>query len=154
MSRAAAHPRSRHRSGWCCPPRSPPPCSSCPLVTLVLDTPWGSFVEQLGTTAVREALWLTALASAVTVVACLLLGTPLAWLLARVDFPGRSLLRAAVAVPLVLPPVVAGVALVTALGRNGLIGPLLRRRLRAHPALHDDRGGHRRTPSSRCPSTC
>ncbi len=97
-----------------------------PLVTLVLDTPWGSFVEQLGTTAVRDALWLTVLASAVTVVACLLLGTPLAWLLARVDFPGRSLLRAAVAVPLVLPPVVAGVALVTALGRNGLIGSVLR----------------------------
>ena len=51
---------------------------------------------------------------------------PLAWLLARVDFPGRGLLRAPVAVPLVLPPVVAGVALVTALGRNGLVGALLR----------------------------
>ena len=60
-----------------------------------------------------------------TVVACLLLGTPLAWLLARVDFPGRSLLRAAVIVPLVLPPVVAGVALTTALGRNGTIGSVL-----------------------------
>ena len=59
-------------------------------------------------------------------VACLVLGTPLAWLLARVDFPGRTLVRAAVAVPLVLPPVVAGVALVTALGRNGLLGSLLR----------------------------
>lgn len=97
-----------------------------PLVTLVLSTPWGSFVEQLKTQAVRDALGITALASAITVVACVLLGTPLAWLLARVDFPGRTLLRAAVAVPLVLPPVVAGVALVTALGRNGLIGGLLR----------------------------
>jgi molybdate transport system permease protein len=97
-----------------------------PLVTLVLDTPWGSFLDELGTEAVRQALWLTALASAVTVVVCVLLGTPLAWLLARVDFPGRTLLRAAVAVPLVLPPVVAGVALVTALGRNGVLGSLLR----------------------------
>ncbi|MGZ4449357.1 MAG: molybdate ABC transporter permease subunit [Nocardioides sp.] len=97
-----------------------------PLVTLVLDTPWGSFWEQVRSSAVRDALGITALASAVTVLACLLLGTPLAWLLARVDFPGRSLLRAAVAVPLVLPPVVAGVALVTALGRNGLVGGLLR----------------------------
>ena len=69
-----------------------------------------------------QALWLTALASVATVIACLILGTPLAWLLARVDFRGRSLLRAAVLVPLVLPPVVAGVALVTALGRTGLVG--------------------------------
>ena len=97
-----------------------------PLVTLVLDTPWGSFLDELRTQAVRDALGLTALASAATVVACVLLGTPLAWLLARVDFPGRGLLRAAVAVPLVLPPVVAGVALVTAFGRNGLLGGLLR----------------------------
>jgi molybdate transport system permease protein len=93
-----------------------------PLVTLVADTPWGDFVDQLGTTAVRDALWLTVLASALTVVLCLLLGTPLAWVLARVAFPGRSFVRAAVLVPLVLPPVVAGVALVTALGRTGAIG--------------------------------
>lgn len=97
-----------------------------PLVTLVLDTPWGSFWDEVRTPAVRDALRITALASAVTVVACLVLGTPLAWLLARVDFPGRSVLRAAVAVPLVLPPVVAGVALVTALGRHGVVGGLLR----------------------------
>ena len=97
-----------------------------PLVSLVLDTPWSTFLEQLTSEPVREALRLTAVASGATVVACLVLGTPLAWLLARVDFRGRAVLRAAVAVPLVLPPVVAGVALVTALGRNGLVGPLLR----------------------------
>jgi len=97
-----------------------------PLVTLVLDTPWASLAGQLGSTAVRDALRLTVLASLSTVALCLLLGTPLAWLLARVEFPGRSLLRAAVTVPLVLPPVVAGVALVTALGRNGFLGSLLR----------------------------
>jgi len=93
-----------------------------PLVTLVVDTPWGSFFSLLGSGPVLEALRITALTSMLTVVACLVLGTPLAWLLARVDFPGRSLLRAAVTVPLVLPPVVAGVALVTALGRNGVVG--------------------------------
>ena len=93
-----------------------------PMVTLVMDTPWGQFTDQLTSKAVREALWLTAMASMLTVILCLLLGTPLAWLLARVAFPGRSLLRAAVLVPLVLPPVVAGVALVTALGRTGAIG--------------------------------
>jgi molybdate transport system permease protein len=93
-----------------------------PLVTLVADTPWGGLRKQLSSTAVGNALWLTVLASAVTVVLCLLLGTPLAWVLARVPFPGRSIVRAAVTVPLVLPPVVAGVALVTALGRHGAIG--------------------------------
>jgi molybdate transport system permease protein len=97
-----------------------------PLLTLVLATPWSDFTDQLGTAAVRDALRITGLASLVTVGACLLLGTPLAWLLARVSFPGRSLLRAAVTVPLVLPPVVAGVALVTAFGRTGLIGAPLR----------------------------
>ena len=93
-----------------------------PLVTLVAATPWNRFVSQLSSSAVREALWLTVLASALTVVFCLVLGTPLAWVLARVAFPGRSLVRAAVTVPLVLPPVVAGVALVTALGQTGAIG--------------------------------
>jgi molybdate transport system permease protein len=93
-----------------------------PLVTLVLETPWAELVTLLGTEAVRDALAITAVTSLATVLACLLLGTPLAWLLARVEFRGRSLLRAAVTVPLVLPPVVAGVALVTALGRNGVVG--------------------------------
>lgn len=97
-----------------------------PLVALVVDTPWSTLPDQLADPRVREALWLTGLTSLVTVAACLVLGTPLAWLLARVAFPGRSLLRAAVTVPLVLPPVVAGVALVSALGRNGLVGSFLR----------------------------
>ncbi|ANH38490.1 Molybdenum transport system permease protein ModB [Nocardioides dokdonensis FR1436] len=97
-----------------------------PLATLVLDTPWGSFWSELRSEPVRRALGLSALTSLLTVAACVVLGTPLAWLLARVEFPGRSLLRAAVTVPLVLPPVVAGVALVTALGRNGVVGSLLR----------------------------
>lgn len=96
-----------------------------PLVTLVADTPWGGIQDQLSSRAVGDALGITVLASAATVALCLLLGTPLAWVLARVAFPGRSILRAAVTVPLVLPPVVAGVALVTALGRNGALGRLL-----------------------------
>ncbi|MEE3126938.1 MAG: ABC transporter permease [Actinomycetota bacterium] len=93
-----------------------------PLIALVLDTPWSDLGAQLADPAVRDALWLSGLTSALTVALCVLLGTPLAWLLARVDFPGRRLLRGLVAVPLVLPPVVAGVALVAALGRNGLLG--------------------------------
>ena len=93
-----------------------------PLATLVLDTSWRTLPRHLASEQVRDALAITALTSLLTVAACLLLGTPLAWLLARVDFRGRRVLRALVLVPLVLPPVVAGVALVTALGRSGVIG--------------------------------
>jgi molybdate transport system permease protein len=93
-----------------------------PLVALVLSTPWDTFVSHVRSEPVREALWLTGLTSALAVAGCLVLGTPLAWLLARVDFPGRALLRALVALPLVLPPVVAGVALIAALGRSGVVG--------------------------------
>jgi molybdate transport system permease protein len=124
--------RSRHRTRRGSLGRPPlvllaPACLAAallvvPIVSLVLDTPWRDFFSQLTSDPVLEALWLTVLASTVTVVACLALGTPLAWLLARLDFPGRGLLRAAVTVPLVLPPVVAGVALITALGRTGVIG--------------------------------
>ncbi|MDE0777506.1 ABC transporter permease [Nocardioides sp.] len=97
-----------------------------PLVALVVDTPWSDLWTLLGTREVRDALRISALTSAATVGICVLVGTPLAWLLARVDFPGRSVLRALVVVPLVLPPVVAGVALASALGRNGLVGGTLR----------------------------
>ena len=97
-----------------------------PLVALVLDTPWADLGDQLASEAVRDALRLSALTSLVTVALCVVLGTPLAWLLARVEFPGRRLLRGVVAVPLVLPPVVAGVTLVAALGRNGVVGGPLR----------------------------
>jgi molybdate transport system permease protein len=56
---------------------------------------------------------------------CLVLGVPLAWMLARVEFPARRLIRALVTVPLVLPPVVGGVALLLVFGRRGLVGEWL-----------------------------
>jgi molybdate transport system permease protein len=97
-----------------------------PLVTLVLGSPWRTLPDLLGTEAVRDALWLSLMTAAVAIAICLVLGLPLAWLLARIEFPGRRLLRTLVTVPLVLPPVVAGVALMTAFGRTGSIGePLL-----------------------------
>jgi len=97
-----------------------------PLLALVANTPWTDLPRLLADPLVRQATRLTLLTSGLTVLACVVLGTPLAWLLARVDLPGRSLLRAAVTVPLVLPPVVAGVALLSALGRTGLLGSPLR----------------------------
>jgi molybdate transport system permease protein len=97
-----------------------------PLVAMVAATDWAALPGQLRSEPLREALWLSLTTSTAAMLICLALGLPLAWFLARVDFPGRSWLRALVTVPLVLPPVVAGIALRTAFGRTGVIGePLL-----------------------------
>ncbi len=93
---------------------------------MVAATPWPGLPTQLPSEPLREALWLSLLTSTVAMLVCLVMGLPLAWLLARVDFRGRGVVRALVTVPLVLPPVVAGVALRTAFGRSGVLGePLL-----------------------------
>ncbi len=81
---------------------------------------------QLNSAPLRSALWLSLITSTAAMVGCLVLGLPTAWLLARVEFRGKALVRVLVTVPLVLPPVVAGVALRAAFGRTGLLGaPLL-----------------------------
>ena len=97
-----------------------------PLAALVADSPWQDLPRLLTEPATQEALRLTLLTSLAATALCFALGLPLSWVLARVEFPGRRLLRALVLVPLVLPPVVAGVALLTALGRSGLLGGPLR----------------------------
>ncbi|MCW2780652.1 MAG: modB [Marmoricola sp.] len=97
-----------------------------PLVALVWAAPLGSFWSTITTHESLQALRLSVFTSTVAAAACVVLGLPLAWILARLDFPGRQILRGLVTVPLVLPPVVAGVALLSAFGRMGLIGkPLL-----------------------------
>ena len=96
-----------------------------PLVALVLRAPWGRLVEELARPEIRAALWLSLRVSLVATFLSLLLGVPLAWLLARWDFPGRSFVRGVALLPLVLPPVVGGVALLLVLGRLGIIGGLL-----------------------------
>jgi molybdate transport system permease protein len=93
-----------------------------PLVGLVARSPWQRLPELLSDPGVRAALGLSLGVATTTAGLCVLLGLPLAWLLARVEVPGKGVLRALVTVPLVLPPVVAGVALLAALGRNGLLG--------------------------------
>ena len=97
-----------------------------PLVTLLARTPWSTMPARLAEPMVLDALWLSLLTSTITMGLCLLFGLPLAWVLALTSFPGRSLLRGVVTVPLVLPPVVAGVALLTAFGRSGVVGAPLR----------------------------
>ncbi|MDT3397976.1 molybdate ABC transporter permease subunit [Streptomyces sp. B1866] len=92
-----------------------------PLAALLIRTPWRDLPGQL-TGGVWQALRLSLVTATAATAVCLVLGVPLAWLLARADFPGRRLVRALVTLPLVLPPVVGGVALLLALGRGGVAG--------------------------------
>ena len=93
-----------------------------PLVGLLLRTPWTSAWHELGSPEVLAALRLSLLASFSATAIALILGVPLAWTFARLTFPGRSFLRALTVLPMVLPPVVGGVALLLAFGRRGLLG--------------------------------
>ncbi|MFI6501570.1 ABC transporter permease [Nonomuraea typhae] len=96
-----------------------------PLAGLLVRAPWPTLLVRLAEPQVLEALRLSLVTATVATAVCLVLGVPLAWLLARVSFPGRRLVRALVTVPLVLPPVVGGVALLLVLGRRGLAGQWL-----------------------------
>jgi molybdate transport system permease protein len=93
-----------------------------PLIGLFVRAPWTDLWEHLTSTEVTTALRLSLVTATISMVVCLVLGVPLAWLLARVDFRGRQFVRALVTVPLVLPPVVGGIALLTTLGRRGVLG--------------------------------
>ncbi|MYX26868.1 molybdate ABC transporter permease subunit [Streptomyces sp. SID8381] len=96
-----------------------------PLLALLIRAPWRDLPDQLTSTAVWQALQLSLVSATAATAVSLVLGVPLAWLLARTDFPGRGVVRALVTLPLVLPPVVGGVALLLALGRNGVVGQWL-----------------------------
>ncbi|GAB4063897.1 ABC transporter permease [Angustibacter speluncae] len=93
-----------------------------PLAALLVRAPWRTLPTALVSPEVLQALRLSLVCATLATLLCLVLGIPLAWLLARARFPGRSLVRALVTVPLVLPPVVGGVALLLLLGRRGLLG--------------------------------
>ena len=90
------------------------------LVDRALEEP-GTW-ELLRTSQVRQALTLSLWTSTVTVALALIFGTPIAYLLARARFRGMAIVDALIDLPIVLPPTVAGVALLTAFGRRGLIG--------------------------------
>lgn len=96
-----------------------------PLAGLLVETPWQSLPHLLADAGVLDALRLSLVCATTATVSSLLLGVPLAWVLARTEHPAVGLLRALVTLPLVLPPVVGGVALLFALGRNGLVGRYL-----------------------------
>ena len=94
-----------------------------PVVALIWKAGGSAgFWNALRQPLVLDALRLTAITSAISLGCALLLGTPLAWVMARRDFPGRQVVEIFIDLPLVLPPVVAGVALLMAFGREGLLG--------------------------------
>ncbi|SEB54699.1 molybdate transport system permease protein [Nocardioides exalbidus] len=93
-----------------------------PLLAIVLRTPWSRFFELITSEASREALLLSLRTSATSTLLCILLGVPMALVLARTEFRGQGVLRSLVLLPLVLPPVVGGIALLYTFGRRGLLG--------------------------------
>lgn len=93
-----------------------------PIVGLLTGVEWGSLGPLLTSESSRAALWLSVRTATAATALCVLLGIPLATVLARARFRGRSLLRSLVLLPLVLPPVVSGMALLQAFGRRGLVG--------------------------------
>jgi NifC-like ABC-type porter len=98
-----------------------------PLAGLIAHAPWSKAMRQLTHSQTLDALRLSLVVSFSSLVLSFLFGLPLAWLLSRKSFPGRRVLRALVVVPMILPPVVGGVALLTAFARFGLVGDLLAR---------------------------
>ncbi|WP_236073735.1 ABC transporter permease [Streptomyces tardus] len=96
-----------------------------PLAGILARTSWRELPGHLTSPAATEALRLSLVVSLWSLALALVLGTPLAWLLARVSFPGKAVVRSLVLLPMVLPPTVGGVALLLAFGRRGLLGPWL-----------------------------
>ena len=96
-----------------------------PLIGLLARAPWGDLSTVLAGDTVVDALRLSLISSVGATAVSAVLGVPLAWVLARVDFRGKSVVRGLVLLPLVIPPVVGGAALLFALGRRGVIGEVL-----------------------------
>ncbi|MGW6534500.1 ABC transporter permease [Streptomyces sp. NPDC055051] len=96
-----------------------------PLIGILVRTEWSELAAHLRSPGTVQALKLSLLVSFWALGLSLLLGVPLAWLLARVPFPGKAFVRSLVLLPMVLPPTVGGVALLLAFGRRGLLGPWL-----------------------------
>jgi molybdate transport system permease protein len=96
-----------------------------PLLALFLRVPPGDLVHAAGSSVFRDALVVSLKTSAIGHACVLLVGTPAAYVLARRRFPGRAAVLTLVELPLVLPPAVAGVALIAAFGRYQLLGGTL-----------------------------
>ncbi len=98
-----------------------------PLAGLVVRAPWSRLWAILSESEARTALRLSLECSFGATALALVVGLPIAWLLARVEFRGKALVRSLAILPMVLPPVVGGVALLQSFGRRGLVGQYLDR---------------------------
>ena len=96
-----------------------------PLIGLLQRMPWSGLADLLGSDVVLDAFLLSLLVSFSAALAVLVFGIPIAWFLARSNFPFMKLLRDVVLLPMVLPPVVGGTALLFAFGRQGFLGKWL-----------------------------
>jgi len=93
-----------------------------PLLAILLRTPWSRFLDLITSEASREALLLSLRTSVTSTLLCVLIGVPMATVLARSEERWIGLIRSLVLLPLVLPPVVGGIALLYTFGRRGLLG--------------------------------
>lgn len=96
-----------------------------PLVAIALKVDWPHFAGLITSEGSREALYLSLRTSSASTALCILIGVPMALVLARTSFPGQAVMRSLVLLPLVLPPVVGGLALLYTFGRRGLLGHTL-----------------------------
>jgi molybdate transport system permease protein len=96
-----------------------------PIVAIFTHTSPGSLVNALGQENAREALRLSFETSAIAMLLIVAIGTPAAYLLARGDFRGRAAILTLIELPLIVPPAVAGLALLAAFGPNGILGSFL-----------------------------
>jgi molybdate transport system permease protein len=96
-----------------------------PLLSLVIRIPPSALLARLSDPLIVQALRLSLITSIAATLLVVGFGLPAAYLLANREFRGKRLLETLIDIPMVLPPTVAGVALLTAFGRNGLLGPLL-----------------------------
>jgi molybdate transport system permease protein len=96
-----------------------------PLLAMLARIDWRHFGALISSPAALDALGLSLRTSSASTLLCLALGVPMATVLARGRFPGQPLLRAVVLLPLVVPPVVSGIALLYTFGRRGLLGGTL-----------------------------
>ena len=97
-----------------------------PIVALVTYQPVGGLIDELGKPVTTDAIVVSLKTNAVAMALTLGLGTPLAYQIARRRFPGRNVVITLIELPLVMPPAVAGIALLVAYGRLGLLGHALR----------------------------
>lgn len=93
-----------------------------PLAAIVGQVDWSDFWGLITSESSQQALLLSLRTSAASTAVCVLIGVPMAVVLARTSFPGQGVVRSLVLLPLVLPPVVGGLALLYTFGKRGLIG--------------------------------